>query len=470
MTQHQDASISFLGATGEVTGSCYLVESNNVRFLVDCGMFQGGRDAEAKNRGQFAFLPHEIDFVVLTHAHIDHSGLLPKLCREGFKGPIYTTGATSELLDIMLRDSAHIHEKDAERAKRRHKSNKHASIPLYTMTDVENSLRQVRARAYDKTFKPHETIKIRMRDAGHILGSAILEIWIKGASGKRKLVFSGDIGQPGRPILRDPVKIGKADYLVMESTYGDRLHKALSPSLDELVEVINTTIVHGRGNVIVPAFAVGRTQELIYYLYHLTQLGRVKNLNVFLDSPMAQRVTELTRRHVELFDKEAQKLAAWHQHAGGEMNLTFTRSVEESKAINQIRSGAIIMSASGMCTAGRILHHLRHGLSRRENTVLIAGYQAQGTLGRRLVDGARSVRIFGQDIPVKASISTIGGFSAHADQRALLDWLDGFKSPPRQVFVTHGEAKASSALSKRINNRPGWLALTPTLGQTIWIN
>ncbi len=466
MGNEQGITVSFLGAAGEVTGSCYLIEGPGIRFLVDCGMFQGGREADGKNRARFAFKPQDIDFMVLTHAHIDHSGLIPKLCRDGFEGPVYTTGATTELLSIMLRDSAHIHEKAAELTNKRHKNHGRIAKPLYTMADAEKSLLQIVPKPYDKVFRPQENIKIRMRDAGHILGSAIVEIWIRSGDGKRKIVFSGDLGQPGRAILRDPALIRKTDYLVVESTYGDRLHKALTPSLDELVEVINTTIVHGKGNIIVPAFAVGRSQELIYYLYDLTRLGRVKNLTVFLDSPMAQSVTELTRRHVELFDKEAKKLVAWHSHTGGELNLRFTRSVEESKAINEIRSGAIIMSASGMCTAGRILHHLRHGLGRRGNTVLITGYQAQGTLGRRLVDGAAHVRIFGEDIAVRARISTIGGFSAHADQKAILHWLEGFETAPRRVFVTHGEVKASSALSQIISNRLGWRVLIPERGQS----
>ncbi len=469
MANNQDIKISFLGAAGEVTGSCYLVEAPGVRFLVDCGMFQGGKYAAAKNRAAFAFAPDKIDFVVLTHAHIDHSGLVPKLCMDGFTGPVYATAATTQLLAIMLRDSAHIHQSEAERANRNHKN--HIPVkPLYTMADADKSLLQVSAKPYDRIYHPHENIRICMRDAGHILGSAILEIWIKGRNGERKVVFSGDLGQPGRPILRNPALIGKADYLIVESTYGDRLHKALAPSLDEFVEIIDKTIVNGNGNIIIPAFAVGRSQEIIYYLYHLTRLGRVRNLRVFLDSPMAQSVTDLTIRHIELFDDEAKKLAAWQNLSGDEMTLKFTRSVAESMAINAITSGAIIISASGMCTAGRILHHLRHGLPRRENTILIAGYQAQGTLGRRLVDGAGLVKIFGQDIKVRAQICTIGGFSAHADQKAILGWLDAFDEAPRHIFITHGEPQASSALAQKINERPGWKTSIPAMGESAFID
>lgn len=457
--------ITFHGAAQEVTGSCYLLENEGVRFLVDCGMFQGGSDADLKNRRKFPFDPSTIDFVVVTHAHIDHSGLLPKLCRDGFTGRILCTHATAELLEIMLRDSAHIHEGEAKRANRRGKKSKAAVKPLYTMTDAEASLSRLEGRAYDEICQPHDRVRVRMRDAGHILGSAILEIWVHDEIDEMKIVFSGDLGQPGRPIIRDPFIIDEADYLVVESTYGDRRHKALSPSLDELVDVINDTILEKNGNVIVPAFAVGRTQELIYYLHHLTCEGRLKNLNIFLDSPMGQRVTELTTRHIELFDKEAKRLAAWRANAQSAVMLKFTESVDESIALNSIRSGAIIIAASGMCTAGRILHHLRHGLPRSENTVLITGYQAQGTTGRELVEGASSVRIFGEDIPVNANVTSIGGFSAHADQAAILDWLSGFKSSPLETFITHGEPEAAQALQSEMNRNWGWRTAIPHPGE-----
>jgi len=306
-----------------------------------------------------------------------------------------------------------------------------------------------------------------MRDAGHILGSAILEIWVKAENIERKIVFSGDLGQPGRPIIRDPYVIDEADYLVVESTYGNRRHKALSPSLDELVEIVNDTISQKQGNVIVPAFAVGRTQELIYYLHHLTRVGRLKNLNIFLDSPMAQRVTELTTRHLELFDKEARKLAAWRASSEPAVMLKFTESVEESIALNSIRSGAIIIAASGMCTAGRILHHLRHGLRRPENTVLITGYQAQGTLGRQLVEGASSVKIFGEDIPVNADVRSIGGFSAHADQTAILNWLSRFATAPKKTLIAHGEPDAAKGLKDEIDRRFSWNVFIPAPGEKV---
>ncbi|MGB5485683.1 MBL fold metallo-hydrolase RNA specificity domain-containing protein [Parasphingorhabdus sp.] len=459
--------ITFLGASEEVTGSCYLVEGKGFRFLVDCGMFQGGHDAGAKNRRAFAFDPSSLDFVVLSHAHIDHSGLLPKLCRDGFEGSIYTSNATAELLEIMLRDSAYIHESAAKRAARKRNQSKEDLEPLYRIVDAEKALSQVVGHGYDEIIPLHPEIELRMRDAGHILGSAILEIWIGIGSDKRKLVFSGDLGQPGRPILRDPAIIDEADYLIVESTYGNRDHKALGPSLDELVDVTNHTLHQKKGNLIIPAFAVGRTQELIYYFHQLTCEGRLSNLDIFLDSPMAQRATELTKRHILLFDEEAKKLASWKNRTDPSILLKYTESVQESIALNRLKSGAIIISASGMCTAGRILHHLRHGLPNRNNTVLIAGYQAQGTLGRQLVEGATSVRIFGGNIPVRAEVRSIGGFSAHADRTALLAWISAFKKTPKQIFVTHGEVEASSALQDEINRRLPGKASRPKPGEVI---
>lgn len=459
--------IRFHGAAQEVTGSCTMVETEKVRFLVDCGMFHGGREAAGRNRAPFAFDPRSVGFVLLTHAHIDHSGLLPKLWRDGFRGPIYTTPATAELLEIMLRDSVSIQEAEAERAKRARNRDRAAAEPVYTMADAEAVLGQLSLLNYDDSYSPHDSIRTRLRDAGHILGSAILEIWVKEGSHERKLVFSGDLGQPGRPILRDPCPIEDADMLFVESTYGDRLHKNLADTLDEFVTVVNETLEVRKGNVVVPAFAVGRTQELIYYFHHLTRQGRFRHLNIFIDSPMAAAVTRVTRSNLALFDDEAKKLAAWHAAGKGLPNLTFVGSVDESRALNTIRSGAVIIAGSGMCTAGRIKHHLLHNLGRRENAVLITGFQAQGTLGRRLVDGAESVRIFGQDVPVRASIHTLGGFSAHADQAALLAWLGGFRRAPSRTFVTHGEPHSSAALATEIADRLGWDAETPESGQTI---
>jgi metallo-beta-lactamase family protein len=465
--------ITFHGAAGEVTGSCYLVETDTSRFVVDCGMFQGGKGADTKNRKPFAFNPSSLDFVLLTHAHIDHSGLLPKLCQDGFSGPIHTSEATAELLDIMLRDSAHIHEMDAERANRRRRGKHHGELtrkrvsPLYTMADAEHALERVSPQPYFTEFKPSEDVRVMLRDAGHILGSAILEIWVKNEGVEKKLVFSGDLGQPNRPIIRDPEIIEEADYLVVESTYGDRDHKELEPSLNDLLEITRETLYEKQGNLIIPAFALGRSQELIYYFQHLTCLGKLKNLTIFLDSPMAQNVTRLTMQHLDLFDQEARKLQKWYASGKSSVMLNFTDSVSESQAINTISSGAIILSASGMCTAGRILHHLRNGLSKPNNTILFAGYQANGTLGRKLIEGAKRVRIFGDDISVRAAIRSISGFSAHADRTALLNWIDGFTSPPRHTFVTHGEPEAAQAMKDGVIERFGNTVTIPVPGQTV---
>ena len=462
-------NITVLGAGGEVTGSCLLVQTNSTRFLVDCGMVQGGRDAPSRNRKPFDFDPGRIDFVLLTHAHIDHSGLLPRLAVLGFRGPIYATPATIDLLEVLLPDSAHIQEADAQRANRHHSPARAApddAAPLYTTQDALDCLRQLQAVRYDEDVRPHAGVRCRFRDAGHILGSAILEIWLTEGAKTTKVVLSGDLGQPGRPILRDPTPIDDADVLFIESTYGDRLHKDQGATVDELVQVVDQTL-HGRGgNVIVPAFAVGRTQEVIYHLHRLACERRLNNLHIYVDSPMAAAATRITMRHLELFDEAARRLAGWHS-AGRDLPLLhFTASVEESMALNRVRSGAVIVSASGMCDAGRIKHHLRHNLGRRECSVLITGFQAQGTLGRQLVDGAKRVRIFREDIEVRASIHTLGGFSAHADQKALLGWAASFKRAPRRVFAVHGEDAAANALAQRLRTVNGWNVVTPRCGES----
>jgi metallo-beta-lactamase family protein len=456
--------LSFLGAAQEVTGSCFLVETADTRFLVDCGMVQGGRDAPARNRAAFAFDPVSIDFVLLTHAHIDHSGLLPKLTRAGFKGPIYATAATVDLLGVMLPDSAHIQEGDARREARRSRE-KNTPAPLYTLQDARECLGQARGVDYDREFAPHAGVRCRFRDAGHILGSAIVEVSVIERDRTTRLVFSGDLGQPGRPILRDPTPIDEADILVIESTYGDRLHRDMAATEDEMIAIVERTLYERGGNVIMPAFAVGRTQQVLYHLHRLAREGRLRHPMVFVDSPMATEATRITREHLELFDEQATELARWH--AGGENlpYLHFTESVEESMALNRIRSGVIIISASGMCDAGRIRHHLRHNLPRRECSVLIPGFQAQGTLGRRLVDGAKQVRMFGEDIPVRAEIHSVDGLSAHADQAALLGWASAFRKPPTHTFVVHGEPMAAQALAGALRERLGWQVTVPVQGR-----
>lgn len=458
-------SLSVLGAAREVTGSCFLVNGSGVSFLVDCGMVQGGRDSAVRNHKDFSFDPSSIEFVLLTHAHIDHSGLLPKLTREGFKGPIFTTEATADLLKVMLLDSARIHEGEAERNRRFHRHSDHNDFtrdPLYTQQDARTCLEQVRALPYDTTHNPTAGISVNFRDAGHILGSAIIEVVIEEGGHERKIVFSGDLGHPGRPFVRESARIGEADYVVIESTYGNRLHANFGQTRDELLDVLKTTLRHG--NLIIPAFAVGRTQEIIYYIHRMTCEGHVDNLKIFVDSPMATEVTRLTKAHFELFNEKAKQLAQWHASEPFPPYLHFTESVEESKSLNQIQSGAIIISASGMCEAGRIRHHLLHNLPRGNSTILITGFQAQGTLGRKLVDGAKRVRLFDEEIPIRAKIHVLDGLSAHADKNALLDWARHFQSPPRKAFVVHGEEQSAQEFASSLHSELGWKAIAPLLG------
>ncbi len=456
--------LSFLGAAGEVTGSSFLVDAGGVRFLVDCGMFQGGRDADAKNRDALAFDPKSIDFVLLTHAHIDHSGLLPRLAALGYRGPIYATAATADLLGVMLPDAAFIQEKEAEWTtadRRRRGRRSRDAAPLYTVAQAHAALRLLRPVAYDAEVKPHARVRCVFRDAGHILGSAIIEVWVEGEGTRRKLVFSGDLGQRGHPIVRDPTPVHDADVLVMESTYGDRLHKRMPETLTELAHAITDTVAHKQGNVVVPAFAVGRTQDLLFLLAQLHREERIPDVDVYVDSPLALAATQVTLKHRNLFDEAAARTLTWLLEKRGQPRIHFAQEVEESIALNHVRSGAIIISASGMCEAGRVKYHLKFNLPRRECTVLISGFQAEGTLGRRLVDRARRVRIFGEDVPVKADIYTIGGLSAHADRDDLLAWLGHFRKPPRAAYIVHGEAGAAAAFRSAVRERYGWNAEAP---------
>jgi metallo-beta-lactamase family protein len=489
--------LTFLGAAREVTGSSYLLETDGVRFLVDCGMFQGGRETRAKNYRAFDFDPRSIDFVILTHAHIDHSGLLPRLVALGFKGRVYTTRATCDLLAVMLPDSAHIQEKEAEYAnlkrfrKGLQRENRRGlplrdDAPLYTVAQAQTCLKRLNPVDYDLEIAPHPEVRCTFRDAGHILGSAIVEVWVGEGKHRRKLVFSGDLGQPARPLLCDPTPIHDADYLLVESTYGNRDHKSMEATQDELVEAINDTLERKGGNVIIPAFAVGRTQDILYLLADLTRQARIPKLSVFVDSPMATAATEITFRHMELLDAETHALMGRHGGAAHFRKLDFVEDVEESKALDRVTGGAVIISASGMCEAGRIKFHLRSNLPRRESTILITGFQAAGTLGRRLVDGAKRVHLLGEDIPVRADLYTLGGLSAHADRTALLAWLSHFRSTreeyagggpaaaqrpfrskPRQVFVVHGEEAVATGFAADLQTRFGWDAMAPTPGHSV---
>jgi metallo-beta-lactamase family protein len=452
-------TLTALGAAGEVTGSCYLVETGGTRFLIDCGMFQGGKPAARKNR-EFHFNPKRIDFVVLSHAHLDHSGLLPRLTARGFSGPVYATPATADLLAVLLTDSAHLQERDAERESRDHKR---ASRPLYTTAEALACLKQIKTVRYGEDFHPSANVSCTLRDAGHILGSAIVEARIRQEAGREhRLVFSGDLGPRDHPIVRDPAVIEEADTLLIESTYGDRLHKNCAQTLDEFAYALTDTLKSREGNVVIPAFAVGRTQDILYYIAKLAREGRLPAMRIFVDSPMALSATRTVMRHPEVHDRDTSCL---RDLLAGKINgfrVELVADVEQSRRINAIRSGAVIISASGMCEGGRIRHHLEHNLSRPECSIVFAGFQAMGTLGRHIVDGAKSVRLFGAQCPVRARIFTIGGLSAHADQAGLLSWLAQFKRPPGQTWVVHGEPLAAETLRAKIAAMPGWSAALPT--------
>jgi metallo-beta-lactamase family protein len=453
--------LKFCGAARQVTGSCFVFEMDSCTFAVDCGLFQGGRSEREQNLEPFGSDPRRLDFVLLTHAHLDHSGLLPRLAAEGFSGPIYATAATRDLLSVLLLDSAYLQQAEAERAARHGRD----FIALYDMEQARAVLNRVRIVKYEEIFTPAPGVRARLRDAGHILGSAIVEAWLTEGGRTCKVVVSGDLGEPGRPILCDPAIVREADVLLLESTYGNRDHRPLQATLDELVTSLEDGLLERKGVVLVPAFAVGRTQELLYYLSQLIREGRLGPLNVFLDSPMAQEVTAITARHFELFDSEARQIARNNPPKG--LTLHYTETPRDSMALNRIEGGAVIISASGMCDGGRIRHHLKHRLPNPHTTLLFVGYQASGTLGRRLVDGAKSVRITGQDIPVRARIVTLGGFSAHAGQTALVTWLKHFQPAPRRIFLVHGEEATAVALATRIERETGCTAHIPQQDESV---
>lgn len=450
--------VHFHGAAGQVTGSMHLVEIAGRRILIDCGMVQGSPEAEAQNFAPFPFDPARLDAVILSHAHIDHIGRVPRLVMAGYRGPILAQSATAELLPIMLLDSAALQESDAERLNRKRKPGQPRAMPLYTREDVQGIFGQVRPLAYG----PHPGIlpgvDLVLRDAGHILGSCSVELRGEG----RVLVFSGDLGMKGTPILRDPEPVPHADLLLMESTYGNRNHRPRPETVQELGEILDAAWRDG-GNVLIPAFAVGRTQELLYWFARHWDDWQMARWRIFLDSPMASKVVQVYDHHHGLFDAEAR--AVWRQTPSPFRlpNLHVTQSVEESMAINRIHGGAIIIAGNGMANGGRILHHMRQHLPHRQTRIIFVGYQAEGTLGRRLVDGARWVRIHGHDVQVQAHRHTVGGLSAHADQQGLLEWYAAFTTPP-PVALVHGEDLAREALAGEIAARHGVQALLPRPG------
>ena len=453
--------VHFHGAAGEVTGSMHLVEAAGKRILLDCGLCQGSAELEASNADPFPFDVAGIDALVLSHAHIDHIGRVPLLVKRGFRGAIHAQTATAELLPIMLLDAASLAESDAERFNRRRAHGEAQKQPLYTKDDVADAIDLLRAHDYDRRASVLDGIEIAFRDAGHILGSSIVELWADG----RKLVLSGDLGPHGTPILRDPTPIREADLLLMESTYGDRNHKQRADTIIELGDILEQAWRDG-GNVLIPAFAVGRSQELLYWFARHWDEWKLSRWQVFLDSPMAGKVVQVYDRHHDLFDAEARKVWAERPSPFRLPNLHVTASTEESMAINRFQRGAIIIAGSGMANGGRILHHLKHNRGRRGAHVVFVGYQGAGTLGRRLVDGAKWVRIHGNDHRVNASMHTVGGLSAHADQRGLLDWFAHFQPKP-QLALVHGEDRAREALAGEIGERDGIEVVLARPGMTL---
>lgn len=460
--------IHFYGAAEVVTGSNHLITTDKHKILIDCGLFQGSEELEKLNYKDFEYNPSEIDFVLLSHAHIDHSGRIPKLVKEGFKGKIICTKATYDLCKIMLLDSGHIQESDTKWLnKKRLRAGKTPVKPLYTVEDARISLNYFEPVLYDQKIDLNENIQVRFRDAGHLLGSSIIELWITEKNKTVKIVYSGDLGMKNKPILRDPELIEEANYLIVESTYGDRLHESVAERANKLIEIIDKTTSRG-GTVIIPSFAVGRTQELIYelnnYYEHLDIVETYKKIPIYVDSPMAVSATKVFKENPYCFDDEAKKLILSGDNPFEFENLYFVNDQKESMRLNEYDYPKVIISASGMCTAGRIRHHLKHNLWKKENSVIFVGYQAEGTLGRILKDGVKKVKILGEEIKVLAEIYSIEGFSGHADQKGLMDWLKGFKKFPEKVFVVHGEEHSAKKLAELIKKTFNVDAVVPNIG------
>ncbi|MBN2474920.1 MAG: MBL fold metallo-hydrolase [Pirellulales bacterium] len=461
--------LQFLGAARQVTGSQYYVEADGAKVLVDCGLFQE-RAYLGRNWEPSPVRARDVDALLLTHAHVDHCGLTPKLVREGFRGPIITTAASADLVELVLRDSAEIQMEDAAYKRRRHRKErrkgKYPEKPLYTVEDVQRTLPLLKPVSYEQNVPLSDDTSVVFHDAGHILGSAMIELRVRDNGEPRRLLFSGDVGQQGKPLVRDPAMPTQADFLVMESTYGDRDHEDRGDIESQLEAVINQTVEAG-GNVVVPVFAIERSQELIYHLSRLRLGGRIPPVPVFLDSPMAADVTAVFRRHRECFDLET-----WQMIANGDAplrfpGLTMVRTIDESKAINRHKGPAVILATSGMCTAGRIKFHLRQNIIRPECTILFVGYQAHGTLGRQILDGSQEVRIHGRQLWVKARVEQVFGFSGHADRGALMRWLKHFQTPPKRLFLTHGEEEESLTLARHIRQKLGWDVTVPEYQQMV---
>ncbi len=469
------AQLTFYGAVEGVTGSLYLLQTERSHILMDCGLFQGRREEEKANEDPLPFDISRLDAVVLSHAHLDHSGRLPLLIAEGYPGPIYMTRPSCDLIEVLLKDAASLQERDAEwENRRRRRAGKEEIEPLYRLEDVEETLNHCRGIRYYHKTAITEDIEIRFSDAGHILGSAIVEVFIQEGGATKKLVFSGDLGNSQAALLRDPDPVEEADILLLESTYGDREHRSMEDTLQEFEDVIEAASENG-GNILIPSFAVGRTQEIIYRLGELYQDGKLRHQAIYLDSPMAIAVTEIYHRYQDVYNEEDLAEIESSTRAGRTHDkslhtflptLRYSTTTEESIALNKLDSGAIIIAGSGMCNGGRIRHHLKHNLWRKQSHVIFVGYQAIGTPGRALVDGAKYYRIGGEEIVVKASIHTMGGFSAHASQAQLIDWLGHFRGKKPNLFLVHGEDDAKQALAAAVKPL-GWQAHIARLGQKI---
>ncbi len=454
--------VTFCGATKTVTGSNFLVEGAGKKFLVDCGLYQGGAKDEIKNEEPFPYNINEIDFMLLTHAHIDHSGRIPKLYKEGYRNPIYATNATCDLCAIMLPDSGHIQETETEwKNRKRIRRGEEELVPIYDAETAAKSLELFKGEPYDQIIELDDDIHVRFNDAGHMLGSSTIEIWIRENGENKKIVFSGDLGNNDIPLLAEPTMIQDADFLVMESTYGNRLHIKNENKAKTFINIVTDTIKNG-GTVVIPSFAVGRTQEILYELNKIKdseddspeferKYRLLMNTPVYVDSPLAISATEVFKENMDLFDEETQELIKRGDNPLEFPGLKFTQTVEESKALNESDESAIIISASGMCEVGRIKHHLKHNIWNPKNTILFVGYQAPGTLGRKIVDGAKTVKIFGEEVAVNARVEYIEGYSGHADQAGLLHFVDSFVKKPNHIFLVHGEEESQKALRDKIN-------------------
>lgn len=446
-------NLKFYGAAGCVTGSCHILTVNNKTILLDCGLYQG-KDEKERGNDAFNFSPSKIDYVILSHAHIDHSGRIPLLYKQGFKGEIICTQGTMDLCSVMLSDSGHIHEMEVEwKNRKRIRQGLPKIEPLYTVQDAEASMFLFRGKQYDEIINVTQGLSIRFRDAGHLLGSAMTELFVK-EEGKEeiKLVYSGDVGNKNIPIIKDPTYIEEADYVIMETTYGNREHINIKDELEQFADIIKNTLKRG-GNVIIPSFAVGRAQEVLYTLNSYIEKKILKNITVYVDSPLASNSTSIFNKYTDYYDDEAKAIIRGGRNPLNFEGLIFTKSAEESAQINKIQSGAIVISASGMCEAGRIKHHLKHNLWRKECSIVFVGYQAEGTLGRSIIDGAKKVKIFGEDIAVNAQIHNLHGLSGHADRNGLLEWAMGFKNKPQEILLVHGDKEAQISFKELLESK-----------------